>query len=67
MNRALSLFEHAGFEVIPVPTDFEMSYILERGFEVSDLFPSVEALACNTYAVKEWVARFCYWIKGVGR
>ena len=64
MNRALSLFEHAGFEVIPAPTDFEMSYILERGFEVSDLFPSVEALARNTYAVKEWVARFGYWVLG---
>ena len=67
MNRAVALFEHAGFEVIPAPTDFEMSCILEYGFEVSDLFPSIDALMRNTYAVKEWVARFCYWIKGVGR
>ena len=67
MNRAAALFEHVGFEVIPAPTDFEMSYILEYGFGISDLFPSVDALMRNTYAVKEWVARFCYWIKGVGR
>ena len=64
MNRAAALFEHAGLEVITAPTDFEMSCILEEEFEVGDLFPSVEALARNTYAVKEWVARFGYWVLG---
>ena len=32
--------------------------------KVKDFFPSADALWRNSVAVKEWVARFCYWLKG---
>jgi uncharacterized SAM-binding protein YcdF (DUF218 family) len=64
MSRAKSLFEHAGFEVIPVPTDFEMSSAVERDIEIGDFFPDAESLQRNSYAIKEWVGRLGYWILG---
>ena len=64
MKRSIMLFERAGFEVIPAPTDYEMHCALERPIEVGDFFPKSEALILNSYAVKEWVARFFYWLKG---
>lgn len=64
MPRARMLFEHAGLEVIPAPTDFEMSAACERDIEIGEFFPSCEALSRNSWAIKEWVARFCYWLKG---
>ena len=60
MSRSKLLFERVGFEVIPAPTDFEMSYILESPMKTGDFFPSVESLVRNTYALKEWVARLGY-------
>jgi len=64
MPRAKMLFERAGFEVTPVPTDYEMHGAAERELEIKDFIPDAESLVRNTYAVKEWVARFCYWLKG---
>ena len=60
MTRAKMLFERAGFDVVPAPTDFEMNCARERKWEVGDFFPSAEALARNSYAIKEWVAQFGY-------
>ncbi len=60
MSRAKLLFERAGFDVVPAPTDFEMSYSLERSIEISDFLPSSDALARNSYAVKEWVGNLGY-------
>ena len=64
MSRAKLLFERAGFDVVPAPTDFEMSYVLEQEITISDFFPQTDVLIRNYYAVKEWVGRFGYsWIR----
>lgn len=60
MARAKMLFDRAGFEVIPVPTDFEMSCAGERSLEFGDFIPSADALLRNSYAVKEWIGRLGY-------
>lgn len=60
MTRAKMLFERAGFEVVPAPTDFEMSCVDEMGLEFGDFVPSADALLRNSYALKEWVAQFGY-------
>ncbi len=64
MPRAQMLFARAGLEVIPAPTDYEMHYCAELPLQIKDFFPSADALWRNSVAVKEWVARFCYWLKG---
>ena len=61
MSRAKMLFDRVGFDVIPVPTDFEMSCGAERAVEFGDFMPSADALLHNSYAIKEWVGRFGYW------
>jgi len=63
MPRARTLFERVGFEVIPAPTDYEFHAQAEAELSPGDFLPSADALARNSYAVKEWVARFCYAIK----
>ena len=60
MSRAKLLFERVGLDVVPAPTDFEMSYALECPIKVSDFFPTPDALMRNSYAIKEWVGRFGY-------
>lgn len=60
MSRAKLLFERAGFDVIPAPTDFEMSCAMERPIRMDDFIPSAEALMRNSYAIKEWVGNFGY-------
>ena len=64
MPRARMLFERAGLEVVPAPTDYEMHYCAELPLQIKDFFPSADALWRNSVAVKEWVARFGYWLKG---
>lgn len=64
MPRAKMLFERAGLEVTPAPTDYEMHCAAEWPLSFGDFIPGAEALMRNGYAVKEWVARFCYWLKG---
>lgn len=63
MKRARMLFEHAGLEVIEAPTDYEMHYVAEQGLSVGEFLPNAESLLRNGYALKEWVARACYWVK----
>lgn len=60
MNRAKLLFERVGFDVIPAPADFEMSYGLEFPIGVADFFPSCDALSRNSYCIKEWVGNVGY-------
>ena len=60
MSRAKMLFERARFEVVPVPTDFEMCSFAECEIAASDFLPSADALFRNSYAMKEWIARFGY-------
>ena len=67
MPRARMLFERAGIDVLPVPSDYEMHYCAELPLQIKDFFPSADALWRNSVAVKEWVARFCYCLKGALR
>lgn len=60
MSRAKMLFERVGFEVVPAPTDFEMCSFGECELVVGDFLPSADALLRNSYAMKEWIARFGY-------
>ena len=60
MKRAQLLFERAGLEVIPAPTDFELSCALESEFSLIDLVPTADDLLRNTYAFKEVVALALY-------
>lgn len=60
MSRAKLLFERVGFDVVPAPTDFEMSYVLEQPIRVGDFLPSADAFIRNSYAVKEWVSNIGY-------
>lgn len=60
MPRARRLFERAGLEVRTAPADYEMHFIAELPLETRDFFPRADALARNSAAVKEWVARVCY-------
>ena len=62
MSRAKMLFDRAGFDVIPAPTDFEMSCVAENPVGFGDFIPSADALLGNSAAIKEWVARFGYWV-----
>ena len=64
MSRAKMLFDRAGFDVIPAPTDFEMSCIAENPIGFGDFIPSADALLGNSAAIKEWVARFGYLVLG---
>ena len=64
MPRAKVLFERAGFEVVPAPCDYEMHMAAEQAVEIGDFFPNAEAMTRNAWAVKEWVARLGYWVKG---
>ena len=65
MPRAKTLFERAGLEVIPAPTDYEMHFVAEPPLSFGDFLPNADALWRNSLAAKEWVARFCYWLKGL--
>lgn len=65
MPRARMLFERAGLEVVPAPTDYEMHFCAETPLCLGDFFPDADALSRNSFAVKEWVARFLYWLKGM--
>ena len=62
MSRAKMLFGRVGFDVIPAPTDFEMSCVAENPVGFGDFIPSADALLGNSAAIKEWVARFGYWV-----
>ncbi|MGN0854904.1 MAG: YdcF family protein [Kiritimatiellia bacterium] len=64
MLRAKMLFDRAGFDVIPAPTDFEMNCAAEEPVGFGDFIPAPDALLRNSSALKEWVARFGYWMLG---
>ena len=62
MKRAKMMFEKyaPGLEVIAAPTDYEMHGATEGPIDFGDFLPNAEALARNSYALKEWVARIGY-------
>lgn len=60
MPRAKMLFERAGFDVTPAPTDYEMHCMCEKEIEFTDFIPSADNLMRNGAAIKEWIAYFGY-------
>jgi uncharacterized SAM-binding protein YcdF (DUF218 family) len=54
MRRARGLFERAGLQVIPAPTDYE---VVHRSWRVLDVVPDTEALDGSARAIKEIVGR----------
>ncbi len=60
MDRAKLLFTRAGLDVIPAPTDFEYNYAAEARLRPGEFFPTADALARNSWAIKEWVALVGY-------
>ena len=53
MSRARQLFEAAGLEVIPAPTDFKGSR--DGPLETFDFLPQAKAIQTSYYALHEWL------------
>jgi uncharacterized SAM-binding protein YcdF (DUF218 family) len=71
MPRALGLFRHQGLEVIPAPTDFQVTFdnwqqLTEASFtsQIMSLFPSVDNLSSVTQSLKEYIGLFVYHLRG---
>ncbi len=60
MRRAEWLFRRAGLDVIPAPTDYEMTARFGNGWKASELFPQPNALYENCYLFKEHFSYWCY-------
>lgn len=60
MKRARMLFERHGFEVVPIPADFEMTYVAEPDVSIKEFFPSADGVMRNTAAMKEWIGLLGY-------
>lgn len=71
MPRAVGLFEHQGFEVIPMPTDYSVTEISWRHLwepnianQVFNFFPTVHNLQDTTVALKEYLGLLVYRWRG---
>ncbi len=71
MPRALALFEKQGFQVIPAPTDFTVTFAgwqkLQGGGLATQLLaflPSAENLALTTRMLKEYLGMLVYRLNG---
>lgn len=60
MPRAKRAFEKAGFSVIPAPTMFATS----RPLSVRDFLPRAGALSGTSSALREWLGRLWYEVRG---
>ncbi len=58
LRRAIFLFEHAGFEVIPFPVDYQVSE--KSGMTVLRFLPNAEALAESERALREVIGLLFY-------
>lgn len=72
MPRSVELFESQGFEVIPAPTDFSVTFEdwdrLKRAspqVHLLNLFPSADNLSSVTTALKEYLGMLFYQLQGV--
>jgi uncharacterized SAM-binding protein YcdF (DUF218 family) len=72
MPRSVGLFESQGFEVIPAPTDFSVTFEdWERLKEASpqvqllNLFPSADNLSSVTTSLKEYLGMLFYQLQGL--
>lgn len=70
MPRSLKIFQRQGINVIPAPTDFLVSEgdLQELGntpkAAILNLLPDTYNLHLFTYALKEYVGSFIYWLRG---
>ncbi|HXF63551.1 MAG TPA: YdcF family protein [Caldilineaceae bacterium] len=71
MPRSVSIFERQGFEVIPAPADFLVTWTPEgQGADVGvggrllALLPSAESLELSTRALKEYIGTVVYRLRG---
>ena len=70
MPRSVSIFRHQGIDIIPAPTDFFVSeqelqqynYSLES--KVISFFPDTGSLDRTTKALKEYIGKFVYGVRG---
>jgi uncharacterized SAM-binding protein YcdF (DUF218 family) len=62
MPRALAVFRRAGFSVIPAATDYQAQPCLEGG--ILAVLPDAGALEDSTTAIKEWLGRVVYQMRG---
>lgn len=62
MRRAIKLYKHFGFEVIPVPTDFRIS---EEKKTLWDYFPNIWALENSYLALHEYVGNLSLFLKKI--
>lgn len=71
MPRSVKLFESQGFEVIPAPTDFSVTFedwerLTDASLQVHilNLFPSADNLSSVTTALKEYLGILFYELQG---
>ncbi|NJN83184.1 MAG: YdcF family protein [Caldilineaceae bacterium] len=71
MPRSVALYEKQGFEVLPAPTDFQVTYAGWRNLHTTNpaaqlvnLLPSAGNLELTTRALKEYVGILTYWLRG---
>jgi len=62
MPRALAVFQGAGIDAIPCPTDFLATEPARR--TALDYLPDAEALLHSTAATHEWIGRLWYRVRG---
>lgn len=70
MPRAVGLFRHQGFDVVPVPVDFSITAELpsERGawfWWAERLPPNVDSLAYSTRVIREYLGILVYRMRGL--
>ncbi|MCC6642434.1 MAG: YdcF family protein [Deltaproteobacteria bacterium] len=69
MPRAVGLFRHQGFDVVPYPTDFHVVEIPEASggsaWSVIDLVPRASSLAYTTRVLREWIGIAVYRFRGL--
>lgn len=71
MPRAVALFEHQGFEVIPAPTDYAVTeanwaqlFDSSLASKVISLVPNVENISMTTSTMKEYFGVWMYHLRG---
>ena len=60
MPRAQRAFEQVGFTVVPAPTGFPDPPVVD----LMAFIPQANGLGLSNLALKEWVGRLWYWVRG---
>ncbi|MFZ1539628.1 MAG: YdcF family protein, partial [Chromatiaceae bacterium] len=64
MHRAVAAFRAAGIAVIPSATDYAV--VGPQPLDVLDFLPNADALGGVSFALREWLGRAYYWLRGWG-